>query len=156
MTSGGGAAAVGPGAGRSLAAPAFPHDDGSADPGLRALIAAADPSLIAVLGEHRLLVAVKAVADEVDESGADTSSHMAIVSMVNASGEKGLLAFTGLDAMTLWDPAARPVPVTGLAAAQAALEDGATALVIDVLGPVRVAITGDLLATLAALTTPGR
>lgn len=139
-----------------MAAPAFPEDDGSADPGLRALIAAGDPSLIAVLADQRLLVAVKAVADEVDESGADKSSHMAIVSMVNASGEKGLLAFTGLDSMARWDPAARPVPVTALAAAQAALDDGATALVIDVLGPVRVAITGDLLTTLATITTPGR
>jgi hypothetical protein len=156
MTAGGGAGAAGPGTGRSLAAPAFPNDDGTADPGLRGLIAASDPSLIEVLSGQRLLVAVKAVADEVDETGADKSSHMAIVSMVNASGEKGLLAFTGLDSMALWDPAARPVPVTALAAAQAALDDGATALVIDVLGPVRLAITGDLLNSLAAITTPGR
>ena len=75
---------------------------------------------------------------------------MAVVSMVNAAGERGLLAFTGLDALTRWDPQARPVPVTGPMAAQAALDDGATALVIDVSGPVRLVVTGPDLRLLAA------
>lgn len=75
---------------------------------------------------------------------------MAVVSMVNAAGEKGLLAFTGLDALAAWDPQARPVPVPGMTAAQAALEDDATAVVIDVCGPVRRVIQGADLAALAA------
>ena len=74
---------------------------------------------------------------------------MAVVSMVNAAGERGLLAFTGLDSLAAWDPAARPVPVAGPQAAQAALEDGATALVIDVGGPVRLALVGADLQALA-------
>jgi len=73
-----------------------------------------------------------------------------VVSMISAAGHKGLLAFTGLDSMARWDPAARPVPVTGEAAAQAALDDGAQALVIDVLGPARVVVTGADLVNLAA------
>ena len=111
------------------------------------------PSVIELLRPCRLLVAVVAVVDEVDEvddAGADKGSHMAVVSMISAAGHKGLLAFTGLDSMARWDPVARPVPVTGEAAAQAALDDGAQALVIDVLGPARVVVKGADLANLAA------
>ena len=137
------------GRGRSLAGPAFPDDDGSADPELRAHIAAGSPELPARLARARLLVAVVAVLDALDEDGGDKESHMAVVSMVNAAGERGLLAFTGLDALAAWDPAARPVPVTGPLAARAALDDGADALVLDVRGPVRLALTGAELRALA-------
>ncbi len=144
MDTGGG---LEPGAGRSLAGPAFPDDDGSADPALRALLSHPEADVVDGLRNGRLLVAIVAVADEVDDAGGDKSSHMAVVSMISAAGEKGLLAFTGIDSMARWDPAARPVPVTGAAAAQAALDDGAHALVIDVLGPARAVISGpDLLA----------
>ena len=63
---------------------------------------------------------------------------------------KGLLAFTGLDSLHAWDPAARPVPVSGSMAASAALDDDATALVIDVCGPVRHVVQGADLAGLAS------
>lgn len=96
--------------------------------------------MLQALSEARLLVAVMAVADEVSDDGSDKSSHMAVVSMVNAAGEKGLLAFTGLDSMSAWNPEARPVPVPARAAAEAALADGAQALVIDVAGPARVVL----------------
>lgn len=132
---------------------------------------------LAVLASARLLVAVIAVEDvaaedlavedvaaegaaagEVAAEGArpvesgvvgDKGSHMAVVSMINAAGEKGLLAFTGLDAMQAWDRLARPVPVPGADAARAALADGATALVIDVQGPARLVVAGDQLRILA-------
>ena len=97
----------------------------------------------------RLLVAIVADADEVDESGADKSSHMSAVSMVNSKGERGLLAFTGMDSMALWDSGARPVPITGPDAARAALDDRCAALVIDVLGPTRHVVTGNRLTFLA-------
>jgi hypothetical protein len=80
---------------------------------------------------------------------------MAVVSMISAAGEKGLLAFTGVDAMAQWDSAARPVAVTGAAAAQAALDDGAQALVIDVLGPARTVIAGPDLVALATRPDSG-
>lgn len=137
------------GRGRSLVGAAYPDDDGSADPALRAAIAHRGADLLDRLRAARVLVAVVAVLDEVDESGGDKASHMAVVSMVNAEGEKGLLAFTGLDALTAWDPAARPVPVSGAQAAKAAIEDGATALVLDVMGPRRVVIAGAELAAVA-------
>lgn len=62
---------------------------------------------------------------------------MAVVSMVTADGRRGLLAFSGLDAMQAWDRSARPVPVAGVDAANAAIDDGCEALVIDVAGPRR-------------------
>lgn len=137
------------GHGRSLAVPAFPQDDGSPDADLRrALVAGA---ALGYLPRARLLVAVVAVADERSADGSDKASSMAVVSMVNAAGQKGLLAFTGLDALRLWDPQARPVPVWGVDAARSAIEDGADALVIDVMGPHRVVLAGPELALLAGL-----
>lgn len=141
------------GRGRSLAGPAFPDDDGSADPALRELMAGgcgAEESMLVALCASRLLVAVMAVADEVGDDGSDKSSHMAVVSMVNAAGEKGLLAFTGLDSMAAWNPDARPVPVPARAAVEAALADGAQALVVDVAGPARVVLPAEVLSGLLA------
>lgn len=136
------------GDGRHLVGSAYRNDDGAADDGLRRAIAAGQVSL-AMLATSRVLVAVMAVADVVDDEG-DKESHMAVVSMVNAEGERGLLAFTGMDALQRWQADARPVPVSGVQAAQAALDDGATALVIDVQGPVRMVLPMDALAELAA------
>jgi len=138
------------GNGRTIVGSAFGSDDGSPDVVLRALLEADSEAAVEHLAQARLLVAVVAVADEIDqESGADKDSHMAVVSMVNATGERGLLAFTGLDSMALWDPTARPVPVSGVAAAQAAIDDGNSALVIDVCGPHRFVVAEERLKNLA-------
>lgn len=119
-------------------------DDGSPDERIRT--ASAPDELLAALRAGRVLVAIVATADEVDETGADKSSHMSVVSMVTADGRRGLLAFTGLDSLQAWNPDARPVPVGGPDAANAALEDGCEALVIDVAGPQRtVVVETDLL-----------
>lgn len=139
------------GRGRTLAGPAFPGDDGLADPRLRDLMGGgcgSQEEMLKALAASRLLVAVMAVAEEIADDGSDKSSHMAVVSMVNASGEKGLLAFTGLDSMAAWNPDARPVPVPASAAAEAALADGAQALVIDVAGPARLVIPAEMLSDL--------
>ncbi len=137
---------------RGLASPANPADDGSAAEDLRALLRrpTSPEALVDALAHGRLLVAVSAVLEDTDESGEEKSSHMAVVSMINAAGEKGLLAFTGVDSMTAWDPAARPVPATGAGCARAALEDGAVALVIDVSGPSPIALDLSVVRALAA------
>jgi hypothetical protein len=146
------------GKGRSIASPAFAGDDGVADPVLRQAIAIgvqqvtpelARDLVLELLMESRLLVAVVAVLDEMDEAGGDKDSHMTVVSMVNPNGERGLLAFTGLDSMAQWDPKARPVPVSGPDCARAALESAANAVVIDVMGPVRHVVADQRLAFLA-------
>ena len=136
--------------GKWLAKPAFPGDDGSPDLALRAQFASPTAVLVQQLQTTRLLVAVVTVRNEVQEEATDKSSHLATVSMINAAGQKGLLAFTGVDSLTKWDPAARPVPVLGAEAAQSALDDGAKALVIDVAGPHRYVVTGPALLELAA------
>jgi len=139
------------GRGRSLAAPAFPGDDGAPDAQFRRLLAAGDAeSALAAFPRIRVFGAVLAVADEVGEDGSDKSSHMAVVSMVNARGETGLLAFTGIDSLQAWDPRGRPVPAWGVDAARAALEDGAQALVLDVAGPFRLAVPREALERMVA------
>jgi len=146
---------AGSGRGRSLAAPSFSEDDGTADPAVRDLIAAAAAGEIPAvtvarhLRDARLLATVVAVLDEMDEAGGDKDSHMAVVSMVNDRGEKGLLAFSGIDSLTAWNAQARPVPTVGRDTARGAIDDGAHAVVVDVAGPYRLVIEGTALMALA-------
>jgi hypothetical protein len=81
--------------------------------------------------------------------GEDKSTDMAAVLMTGRDGRQALLAFSSLDSLRAWDPKARPVPVTMSHAAQAALSEGAAALVVDVVGPVQVPIEGPALRRLA-------
>jgi hypothetical protein len=94
-----------------------------------------------------------AVLDEAEESATghrqEKSSHMASVSLVAADGRRGLLAFSGVATMATWDPAARGIPAPGRRVAAAALEEGADAVLLDLGGPVRVAVAGTLLRALA-------
>ena len=144
------------GGGRRIDTPAqFSGDDGRADPRWDA--AYVDPGLVEALLRDgvRLLVPIVAVLDEVDEeTGADKSSHMASVSLVQQDGRRGMLAFTGLETLAMWDPGARPVPVTSHQVAAAALEEGADGVLVDIAGPVRFAIDGQLLEDLARGASP--
>jgi hypothetical protein len=96
--------------------------------------------VVAVLGEV-----------EVDERGLahDKTSDMATVLLQGADGRMALLAFSGMPALHAWDPEARPVPVTARTAAQAALQDGAAAIVVDVAGPATFVVEGQDLEGLA-------
>ncbi len=130
----------------------FDNDDGSADLAIRSAQSA--EQLLQALNAGRVLVAIVATADERGDDGSEKSSHMSVVSMVSADGRRGLLAFTGLDALQAWDPTARPVPVSGIDAARAALDDGCEAMVIDVAGPRnQVVIEADLI-SLAGIDRP--
>lgn len=143
------------GRGRSLAQPQFPDDDGRADELVRRVVAAVAAGELPLeaaaraLRGARLLATVAAVLDGVDEHGGDKDSHMAVVSMVNERGEKGLLAFTGTDSLLAWSSDGRPVPAHGRELARAAKEDGAVAVVVDVAGPARVVLAGGALDVLA-------
>jgi SseB protein N-terminal domain len=136
------------GAGRTLAAPAFPDDDGAALPWVRDLVWRAASGEIPILSAARalrgarLLATVVAVLDEVDESGADKDSHMAVVFLLSDDGRRGLLAFTGVDAVGMWRADARPVPALGRDLARAAEDDGSMAVIVDVAGPVRLILEG--------------
>jgi len=141
---------------RSIPDPGFPDDTGEAPAALTAALTAydADPAALheatlQVLQDARLLVPVVAVLGEVehDEAGLahDKTSDMATVLMRGRDGRTALLAFTGNDALRRWDPQARPVPVPARRAAEAAVQDGAQALVVDVAGPVMFVVeTEDL------------
>ncbi len=109
---------------------------------------------LAALQDARLLVPVVAVLGEVeldaDGLAHDKTSDMATVLLTGRDGRTALLAFTGTDALRAWDPDARPVPVAARLAAQSALQEGAAALVVDVAGPVTLAVEGDDLTAMAA------
>ncbi len=144
---------------RSIPDPGFAGDDGSASPEVEAALAAyrqpggSRLAALQVLQHARLLVPVVAVLGEVevDDAGLahDKSSDMATVLMTAPDGRRGLLAFTSAAAMARWDPAARPVPVATRLAAQAAQQEHADALVVDVAGPVPFPVEGESLASLA-------
>jgi len=56
---------------------------------------------------------------------------MAAVFMTGADGRNALLTFSSVAALEAWNPVARPAPVWGREAAQAALDEGASALLLD-------------------------
>jgi hypothetical protein len=145
--------------GRAIPDPGFPGDSGEVAPALAAALAAYAggtgshvDALSAVRGA-RLLVPVVAVLGEVetDERGLahDKTSDMATVLLRGTDGRMALLAFTGTEALRAWDPEARPVPVTARTAAQAALQDDAAAIVVDVAGPATFVVEGEDLQGLA-------
>jgi hypothetical protein len=146
---------------RTIPDPGFAGDTGQVDPELAAALTAYDAApddpdatraVLARLAHTRLLVPVVALLGEVehDEQGLahDKTSDMAAVLMTGRDGRKALLAFTGTAALQAWDPSARPVPVTARHAALSALQDQASALLIDVAGPVMFVVEGADLHTL--------
>lgn len=165
---------------RSLhaAEPQFSGDDGAADPAVRAALAAyaagrgSEHAALDALAGSRLLVPVVAVMTEEadgdseaeEASGAEDATgvpgsasglrrgkttEMAMPTLIGRDGRAAVLAFTSLDALTRWRPEARPVAVPAARAWQAGAEE-ASAVVIDVAGPVPVTVEGARLAALAA------
>lgn len=148
-----------PPAGRRIPDPGFAGDDGAADPGLVAALAeyAAAPErsleVFLALQDARLLVPVVAVLGEVeyDDAGLahDKTSDMATALLTGQDGRQALLGFTALETLEAWRADARPVPVAATLAARSALQEGASALVIDVAGPTSYVVEGHLLEGLA-------
>ncbi len=149
---------------RELAPSPFPGDDGQAGPGTRAALAAADGGdpvaylrAVAVLCGDRILVPVVATATSTGTVSAgaaaglvsDKEAEMSVVLLQAPDGRRAVLAFTGLDSLAAWDPAARPVPITLDRAAEAAVAEGADALLIDRAGPAPLVIEGEVLQQLA-------
>jgi len=79
----------------------------------------------------------------------EKSTEMALPTLIGRDGRPAVIAFTSLDALTRWRPDARPVPVPAASVWLAGIQD-ASAVVIDVAGPVPVAVDGARLAALAA------
>jgi hypothetical protein len=79
----------------------------------------------------------------------DKDSEMVLPTLIGRDGRPAVLAFTGTEALARWRPDARPVPAEADRVWRAAVADGC-AVVIDVAGPVPLAVEGARLAALAA------
>jgi hypothetical protein len=146
-------------AGRTLAGPRFPGDDGSAGPEVTAALAdyaagrGSEHAVLAALGSARLMVPVVALLAEQDTPGPgglrrEKSSEMALPTVIGGDGRAALPAFTSAAALARWRPGARPVPVLAAQVWQSGARD-ASAVVIDIAGPVPFAVDGARLAALA-------
>jgi SseB protein N-terminal domain len=135
----------------------FRGDRGAADPRVTAVLAAyqagqaSEQAALAALAAARLLVPVVAVlADGTGAPGhGDKDSEMVLPTLIGRDGRAAVIAFTGLDALARWRPEARPMPAEADRVWRAAVADGC-AVVIDVAGPVPLAVEGARLAALAA------
>jgi hypothetical protein len=109
---------------------------------------------LAALAGSRLLVPVVAMLAEAEQDGPggprrEKSSEMALPTLIGADGRAALPAFTCLDALARWRADARPVPVPAATVWRSGAQE-ASAVVIDVAGPVPFAVDGARLAALAA------
>jgi SseB protein N-terminal domain len=135
----------------------FRGDRGAADPRLTAVLAAyqagqaSEQAALTALAAARLLVPVIAVLpDGATASGpGDKDSEMMLPTLIGRDGRPAVLAFTSLDALARWRPDARPVPAEADRVWRGAVGEGC-AVVIDVAGPVPLAVDGARLAALAA------
>jgi SseB protein N-terminal domain len=134
----------------------FRGDRGGADPLVAAALAAyqagqgSEQAALSALATARLLVPVVATLAEGSEPArGDKDSEMALPTLIGRDGRPALLAFTGLDALARWRQDARPVPAESDRVWRAAVAEGC-AVVIDVAGPVPIAVEGARLAALAA------
>ncbi len=133
----------------------FRDDDGAADARVTAALAAyhtgqgSEQDALTALAAARLLVPVVAVLADGSAADGDKNSEMVLPTLIGQDGRPAVLAFTGLDALARWRPNARPVPAESDRVWRAAVADGC-AVVIDVAGPVPLAVEGTRLAALAA------
>ncbi|MFK0008815.1 SseB family protein [Paenarthrobacter sp. NPDC090520] len=135
-----------PWAGRSLDGDAakihnFEDDDGSADSGYLAAVAAlldgngSEADVVSALATARVFVPVVATLAEeaagVDGLHADKQADMALVTLKAPDGRTAMPVFTSADALERWHPEARPVAVYAARAALSAVSEGAQLLVLD-------------------------
>lgn len=151
---------------KNIPDPGFAGDDGSADPRLAAALAAyaadrtpeAEAEVLSALASARLLVPIVAVlgeAEVVDGLAREKSSDMAVPTIQAPDGRRGLPAFTSLAALARWRADARPAPVPTRQAVEAAWQEGAEALLIDLAGPVFYELSGPAMRLLGQGRAPG-
>ena len=147
----------------------YAGDDGAPDPRVAAALSAyaagqgSEQAALAALSHARLLVPLverEAGADEpcahaahpgAPEAGCDhrAAKEMAFPTLIGRDGRRAVLAFTSRAALAGWRGDARPVPAEARQVWSIAAGDSC-AVVIDVAGPVPLAIDGARLAALAA------
>ncbi len=147
-----------------------PADRGDADPAVAAALRAfasgkgSEHAALSALASARLLIPVVAVLAKAEGAPGpqpvppgprprsalrqEKVSEMALPTLIGHDGRPAVLAFTGLPSLAAWRPDARPVLVPASQVWRAAAGTGA--VVIDVAGPVPLAVDGARLAALAA------
>ncbi|MEO5778557.1 SseB family protein [Arthrobacter sp. PAMC25284] len=135
-----------PWAGRSLAGEDaaihnFEDDDGSADVGYLAALAALaagtgnEAAVVASLSNARVFVPIIAQLAEEAEGAAglhsDKQADMALVTLKAPDGRTAMPVFTSTAALQAWHPEARPVAVYAARAALSAVAESAELLVLD-------------------------
>ncbi|MHB8184641.1 MAG: SseB family protein [Dermatophilaceae bacterium] len=127
--------------GRALTGTGFDGDLGEADIDLVAALD--DPqderALMHAVAHARLLVPIVAAPSEVDDSGElmeekfalNSATDMAVVTLTSPDGQRALPVFSSLAALSAWDAAARPSPVTSSRAAQAAVSERCDVMLLD-------------------------
>ncbi|GAA1512843.1 hypothetical protein BJ978_002272 [Agromyces terreus] len=139
-----------PWAGRSFAPNPHSADDGRAPAPLAAALAAfrdgsgGQAEVVAEFGGSRLLIPLLAElgdpsgsagsgGTEIGEHGLpiEKSQELSIVTVEGPDGRRVLPVFASVDAMSSWNPVARPVPADGIRVALAAADDGTDLVVLD-------------------------
>lgn len=150
--------------------PAFRDDHGSAEAevsrGLQKFAAGhgSEKEVLTALARSRLLVPIVAVlAEQAHEPGADglaaddsktdivkaeKASEMAMPTLIGRDGRNAIPVFTCMESMRAWQQDARPVPMPARRVWESAVADRC-AVIVDVAGPVPLAVEGARLAALA-------
>jgi hypothetical protein len=136
--------------------PRFREDQGQADSevesalGAYAAGAGTEHAALTALASARLVVPVVAVrTEELGPAGGEKASEMAMPVIVGADGRRAVPAFTCIETLQRWQATARPVPVHASAVWQFAVQESGS-VIVDIAGPVPVAVEGARLAALAA------
>ncbi|MDQ4502660.1 SseB family protein [Sinomonas sp. ASV322] len=118
----------------------FDADDGAADPGVEAAIAALatggpEEAVVEALATARVFVPVVASLAEgglgAHGFAEDKEADMALVTLSAPDGRKALPAFTSVARLEAWHAEARPVAVFAPRAALSAVSEGAELIVVD-------------------------
>lgn len=126
--------------GRAFEANPFADDDGTARTELIQAIekfqASGDPSAVfEEFCKSRLLIPLVAALGETGEGAnglkVDKSAELSIVTVSAPDGATALPVFSSVQAMTAWNPSARPVPADAVRVALAAASEGNTRIVLD-------------------------
>ena len=136
-----------------------PGDTGEADPAVTAALhvygqgKGSERDALLAVANSRLLVPVVAVLSEQNDDGTEKETEMALPTLVGNDGRSAVIAFTGTESIRRWNPDARPVPFPAARVWEYAAHEG-NAVVVDVAGPVPLAVEGARLAALAAGDAP--
>jgi hypothetical protein len=148
-----------PWAGRSFEPNSWAGDSGEADPALVSSIRAlalgqgTTEQVVAALASARVLIPLLAELGESGEGAhgqsVDKSADLAIVTVETPDGQDALPVFSSVAAMAIWNPTARPVPVSAQKAAIAAAQEGNTRIVLDAANETEFVVRRPALAAIA-------